>query len=46
MACPDVILRKDNCGDQIEIASFDDDDDATHSTTTTGGAAAETVASE
>ena len=29
MACPDVILREDNCGDQIEIASFDDDDDAT-----------------
>ncbi len=29
MVCPDVILREDNCGDQIEIASFDDDDDAT-----------------
>ena len=28
MACPDVILREDNCGDQIEIASFDDDDNA------------------
>lgn len=45
MACPDVILREDNCGDQIEIASFGDDD-PTPSTTTTEGVAAETVAIE
>jgi hypothetical protein len=23
MPCPDVILKEDNCGDEIEIASFD-----------------------